>query len=189
MRRELVSAQPDDPATVSHLSFTAHTGSHIDAPVHFLVGGAGVESFVIASFVGPCFVADFRDVDGLITGDHLEDAGVPDDVPRVISLSQNSGWSQDTEFRSDYVAYALSAAEWCVSRGIVLLGNDYLSVEAFDSEDFGVHKKLLGAGVAILEGVDLAGVSPGVYELVALPVLIPGSDGAPVRAVLIDDRD
>lgn len=187
MQRERVSSQPDDPVTVSHLSFSAHTGSHIDAPVHFLVDGAGIESFDTESFVGPCFVADFRDVDDQITGDHLEEAGLPGDVPRLISLSQNSGWSQDTEFRTDYVSYAPSAAEWCVSRGIVLLGNDYLSVEAFDSDEFQVHKTLLGAGVAILEGVDLAGVSPGVYELVALPVLIPRSDGAPVRAVLIDD--
>ena len=187
MRRELVAAQPDDPATVSHLSFTAHTGTHVDAPIHFLTGGDGIEGYPPDSFVGPCFVADFRDVDDLITADHLEDAGVPSDVGRIISLTRNSGWSRDdTTFRPGYVAFAPSAAEWCVDRGIVLLGNDYLSVEAFESEDFRVHKTLLGAGIAILEGVDLAGVSPGVYELVALPVLIPGSDGAPVRAILIE---
>ena len=187
MERTLVARQPDDPATVSHLAFGAHSGTHIDAPVHFLGDGAGMESFPLESFIGPCFVADLRGVTDLVTGDDLEKAGVPDDVGRILALTQNSGWSKkDRTFRPDYVAFGVSAAKWCVDRGIQLLGNDYLSIEIYGSEDHEVHKTLLGAGVAILEGLDLEGVSPGSYELSALPINIPGSDGSPVRAVLTE---
>lgn len=187
MKRTLVAMQPNDPATVSHLALGAHSGTHVDAPVHFLTAGEGIETFSLESFVGPCFVADLRAVTSLITAADLESAGVPDDVERLLALTRNSGWSrQDEAFRPDYVAFDLSAAEWCVNRGVRLLGNDYLSVEAYDAGDHQVHKTLLGAGVAILEGLDLDGVSPGSYELSALPINIPGSDGSPVRAVLIE---
>lgn len=187
LKRTLVATQPDDDATVSHLAFGAHTGTHIDAPVHFLVEGSGIDAFPSEVFVGPCFVADLRHVPELITGDDLNEAGIPEECIRVLALTRNSGWSHgDTEFRSDYVAFSASAAAWCLDRGVRLLGNDYLSVEAFESDGFPVHVALLGAGVALLEGIDLEGVSPGSYELVALPILVPGSDGAPARAVLVE---
>jgi arylformamidase len=182
----LVATQPDDDATVSHLAFGAHSGTHIDAPVHFLADGAGIDAFPIEVFVGPCFVADLRHVTGLITEVDLDAAGTPDDCVRLLALTRNSGWSRhDTDFHPDYVAFAHSAAAWCLERGVRLLGNDYLSVEAFESDGFPVHKTLLAAGIALLEGIDLEGVAPGLYELIALPILIPGSDGAPARAVLI----
>ena len=186
MNRTLSASQQADDATVSHLAFGAHTGTHIDAPVHFLAGGGGINSMDIEAFVGPCVVADMRQVTGLITDEDLDAAGVPDDCERLLVLTRNSGWSRhDTDFRPDYVAFDHSAAVWCLDHGVRLLGNDYLSVEAYESEGFPVHKTLLTAGVALLEGTDLEGVTPGSYDLVALPILIPGSDGAPVRAVLI----
>lgn len=187
MSRELISQQPDDPATVSRLSFGAHLGSHVDAPVHFLPDGGGIETFSPDVFVGECFVPDLRHVAGAIRAEHLEGAGVPANTLRIVALTRNSGWSRtDTEFRRDFVAYDETAAGWCLDRGIRLLGNDYLSIEPFGSDGHPVHKSLLGAGVAILEGLDLFDVEPGRYDLVALPILVPGSDGAPVRAVLID---
>lgn len=187
MKRTLVSTQPTDDATVSHLSFSAHSGTHIDAPVHFLLDEGGVETFALEAFIGPCFVADLRHVAGVITGDDLEGADVPEGNARVLALTRNSGWSRhDTEFRPDYVGFERSAADWCLHRGLRLLGNDYLSVEAFDNDGFPVHKTLLAAGIALLEGIDLEDVAPGTYQLVALPILIPGSDGAPARAVLIE---
>jgi arylformamidase len=187
LSRTLVATQPADDATVSHLAFGAHTGTHIDAPVHFLAEGGGIDSFDTEAFVGSCFVADLRHVPELVTGDDLNDAGIPEECIRVLALTRNSGWSRgDTEFRSDYVAFSASAADWCLRREVRLLGNDYLSVEAYQNDGFPVHKTLLGAGVALLEGIDLEGVAPGPYELVALPILVPGSDGAPARAVLIE---
>lgn len=187
LRRTLVATQPADPANVSHLAMGAHTGTHIDAPVHFLPGGGGIDDLAPDTFVGPCHVADLRHLTDTIGAGDLDEASIPEEIVRILALTRNSGWSHaDTSFRRDYVAYDLSAAEWCVDRGIRLLGIDYLSIEAYESDDHPVHKALLGAGVAVLEGVDLFGVSPGAYHLVALPILIPGSDGAPVRAVLIE---
>ncbi len=187
MQRTLVATQPNDPATVSHLAFGAHSGTHLDAPVHFLSGGEGIETFPLESFIGPCFVADLRGVTDLVAGDDLESAGVPDDAERILALTRNSGWSHtDQTFRPDYVAFDLSAAQWCVDRSIRLLGSDYLSIETYDTEDHQVHKTLLAGGVTILEGLDLDGVAPGSYELSAFPIHIPGSDGSPVRAVLIE---
>lgn len=88
------------------------------------------------------------------------------------------------------MAYDTSAADWCVARSIELVGIDYLSVEPFrsdaDTRNYPVHKTLLGAGVVVLESLDLVGVAAGGYDLVALPLLIPDSDGAPTRAVLIE---
>jgi arylformamidase len=187
MTRTVVASQPNDPATVSHLAFGAHSGTHVDAPIHFLADGGGVETMEVGAFVGRCFVADLRHVTDSITGDDLEGASIPVDIVRILALTRNSGWSrEDRVFNPDYVAYDLSAARWCVEDRVRLLGNDYLSIEPFDTEGHLVHKMLLGAGVAVLEGVDLVDVPPGRYDLVALPVLVPGSDGAPVRAVLID---
>lgn len=187
MKRTLLTVQPDEPATVSHLAFSAHTGTHIDAPIHFITDGGGVETFDVGVFVGRCFVADLRHVGSAISGDDLEKADVPENTTRLLALTRNSGWSnRDTAFRSDFVAYDLSAASWCLNRRIRLLGSDYLSTESYEAEGHPVHKKLLGAGVALLEGLDLDGVDPGDYDLVALPILVPGSDGSPVRAVLID---
>jgi arylformamidase len=188
LRRRLVESQEDgDPATVSHLSFGAHTGTHIDAPVHFLAGGAGVESVPLEAVLGPACVADLTGVTGTIGAADLEAAGIPASTERLLARTRNSGWSRaDTAFREDYVAYDESAARWCLDRGVRLVGIDYLSIEPFDAPQRGypVHTLLLEAGVAVLEGVDLADVPPGVYELAALPLHIPGSDGAPVRAIL-----
>jgi arylformamidase len=189
LRREITARQPEDPATVSHLAMSAHAGTHVDAPIHFLPGAAGIDAYSPEVFVGPAYVCDLRAVESTITADDLARAGMPDDVDRIVGLTRNSGWSrEETAFREDYVAYDMTAAEWCLERGIRLVGIDYLSVEAFGADEKGhpVHRALLGAGIAILEGLDLAGIEPGTYDLAALPLLVPGSDGAPARAVLID---
>ncbi|MEX0658216.1 MAG: cyclase family protein [Egibacteraceae bacterium] len=188
LRRELVAEQPEDPATVSHLSLGAHTGTHVDAPVHFLPGGGGVETFPPDAFVGRCHVVDLRGVHERIGADDLSRADLPAGAERILARTRNSGWSRtDRAFREDYVAYDPSAAQWCLDRGVRLLGIDYVSIETFAAQHdgFPVHKALLGAGVAVLEGLDLDGVAAGAYDLAALPLLLPGSDGAPARAVLV----
>ncbi len=189
LRRTLVAEPPEAPATVSHLALGAHTGTHVDAPVHFLPEGGGVDALPADALVGPCHVADLRHVADRISGDDLAGVGLPAGIDRVLARTRNSGWSRtDRAFREDYVAFDPSAAAWCLDHGVRLLGIDYLSIEPFDAEDAGhpVHKALLGAGVVILEGVDLVDVEPGAYDLAALPLLVPGADGAPARALLID---
>jgi arylformamidase len=176
-----------DPSTLSVLRLGSHNGTHFDAPGHFLPGGAGIEALPLEACVGPAHVVDLTHVEGGITAEDLERAGLPADVERLLARTRNSGWSlADTGFREDFVGFGPSAADWCLERGIRLLANDYLSIEPFDAAErgFPVHHALLPAGVVILEGVDLDGVAAGRYELAALPVLILGGDGAPARAML-----
>jgi arylformamidase len=128
-------------------------------------------------------------VKGTIGADDLE-GSIPEGAHRILLKTRNSGWStSDTEFREDFVALDTSAADWCVARGVRLVGIDYLSIEPYGSGPKGhpVHHALLEAGVVIVEGLDLSGVEPGPYVVAALPLLVPGGEGAPARVVLLED--
>jgi arylformamidase len=188
-RRVVKDLAKGDSSTVSHLSLGAHTGTHIDAPVHFIDGGTGIDALALDALVGPALVAGLEELQGPITAGDLE-AAVPDGAERLLLKTRNSGWSaSDTSFRQDFVALDPSAAEWCVSHDVRLVGIDYLSIEPFGSGRQGhpVHRALLGAGVVIVEGLDLAATDPGRYVVAALPLAVPGSDGAPARVVLVED--
>jgi len=170
------------PANVSHLAFGLHTGTHVDAPRHFLEGAAGVESLALDALCGPARVVAIDDPVS-IQVDALERARL-DGVERVLFRTRNGALWEDGKFRTDFVFLAPEAAEWLVARGIRLVGIDYLSVERFDSTDYRTHHVLLRAGVVIVEGLDLRRVEPGDYELICLPLKVVGADGAPCRAVL-----
>jgi arylformamidase len=151
----------------------------------------GVEALPPDVLVGPAEVAGLEHLRGPITAGDLEASRLPNGLQRLLAKTANSGWStRDTVFREDFIAFDSSAAQWCVDRGVRLLGIDYLSIEPFGSGriDHPVHKILLGAGIAILEGLDLEGIDTGSYLLAALPLLIPGGDGAPARVVLSTKR-
>ena len=187
-RDVVASPELGDPMNLSAIRMGAHCGTHVDAPCHFIEGARGIESVPLSALVGPAFVAEVDDEATVVSAEIL-DRLVPRDVSRVLLETRNSGWSTSGEpFREDYVACDESVIEWILDRGVVLLGIDYLSVEPFDADDrdYPVHRALLGAGVAIVESVDLDGVPPGRYELAVLPLLIPGSDGAPARAILVE---
>jgi arylformamidase len=187
-RRLVKEFAKGDSSTVSHLSLGAHTGTHIDAPVHFIEGGGGIDALDPEALVGPAVVVGLDRVEGTIGGDDL-DASVPEGARRILVKTRNSGWSaSDTEFREDFVALDPSAAEWCVARGMRLVGIDYLSIEPFGSGRKGhpVHRALLEAGVVIVEGLDLVAVDPGPYVVAALPLAVPGGDGSPARVVLLE---
>jgi arylformamidase len=180
------SVDEGDRVTISTLRLGAHTGTHVDGPVHFLPRSPGTEAIDLEACVGPAFVADLRALGGAITAEHLDAAGVPDATTRLLAKTRNSGWSRDESFREDFCAYDGSAARWCVERGMRLVGIDYLSIEPFGSGDIGnpTHRTLLEAGVVVLEGIDLADAEPGEWDVIALPVLVPGGDGAPARVLL-----
>ncbi len=189
-RRLLTSLAAGDPMTVSSLQLGAHAGTHVDAPCHFLLDAAGIESVSLDALVGPAYVVEIAPDHSLITADVLEANRIPSDVARLLAKTRNSGWSKSADpFREDYVAFDESAADWCIEREVELVGIDYLSVEPFDAGDdqFPVHKKLLAAGTVIVESLDLAGVDRGPYESIVLPLLVPGSDGSPARAVLVNN--
>ncbi len=172
-----------DVATTSILGGFSHTGTHVDAPSHFVRGGATLDDVPLDAWIGPCRVvrhAEDRDVTAADL-DAWDLAG----VERVLICTPNTArWDDAPAFREDYLALDASAARWCVEHGLKLVGIDYLSIETFHGGDYPVHHTLLGAGVVILEGVRLEHVEPGDYELIALPLPIGDGDGTPVRAVL-----
>lgn len=172
-----------DLANVSRLDFGVHTGTHIDAPVHFLDGGGGVESLSPEALIGPAFVADATHLTADIDAAALRTVGIPSGVERLLLKTHNSRlWDLD-HFSDDFIGLTDDAAREVIARGIRLVGIDYLSI-APRHDPAPTHRALLEAGVVILEGLDLRRVSAGSYELVALPLLIPGSDGGPTRALL-----
>ena len=158
-------------ANISRLDFGVHTGTHVDAPLHFVDGAAGAEALPLDVLVGPCVV-----VDG------LEPAAVPAGAERVLFKTPNSLLWEREEFAEEFVKLDEEAARTLVGNGVRLVGIDYLSIG--DEE---AHHVLLEAGVVPVEGLDLRGVEPGEYRLVCAPLKLVGSDGAPARVLLLRD--
>jgi arylformamidase len=175
-----------DHATVSRLEMGAHTGTHVDAPAHFVRGGAGVGALDLGVLVGLALVAEVRDVD-VLTADVLAELAIPLGTERVLFRTRNSNlWIQDRrEFVEDFVAISEDGARWLIGRGIRLVGVDYLSVAPFGAS-VPTHEMLLRAGIVVVEGLNLSGIQPGMYQFVCLPLKIEGADGAPARAILMD---
>ncbi len=176
-----------DPVNASRVSCSVHTGSHVDAPLHHLSDGGGADTLPLASMIGPALVADFADADE-IGPRELDALTLPAGTVRLLCRTRNSLlWaSTDRGFRRDFVAITAAGATWLVDRGLRLVGVDYLSVERFDASPPDTHRRLLGAGVVILEGLDLREAKAGTYWLACLPWKLRGTDGAPARAVLIE---
>lgn len=175
-----------DNANVSHLAMSAHTGTHVDAPYHFIPQGARLDQVPLERFVGEALVVDILGVETVTAAD-LEAAVIPADTRRVLFKTDNSQiWAQgEDRFQEDFVALSPDAAQFLVDRGVLLVGTDYLSIAPF-KQSRPVHQILLGAQVAILEGVDLSRVPAGIYMLYCLPLKLVGVDGAPARAILIE---
>jgi arylformamidase len=166
---------------LSKLTFGVHTGTHVDAPNHFGVPGGGVDRLPLGAFMGPARVASLRSrTIGRAEMEALDlRAG-----ERVLFKTTNSARCWDTDdFVPDYVYLTSEGARVAAARRIQTIGIDYLSVGGGDDGPE-THRVLLEAGVCIIEGLDLRRVEPGEYELLALPMLIAGSDGAPTRVLL-----
>jgi arylformamidase len=176
-----------DAANVSLIDFGLHSGTHVDAPAHFIAGGAKVDSLPLESLIGEAEVVVVPDHIRVI-GEDFVTANCLQGSQRILFKTRNSAFWNSTEdgFREDYTCIAPAAARRLVELGIKLVGIDYLSVEQFKSEDFQTHHTLLSRGVVILEGLDLREVTSGVYELICLPLKIAGGsgDGAPARVIL-----
>jgi arylformamidase len=176
-----------DPYTLTRIDLGAHTGTHVDAPLHFIRGGAAIEQLDLGALIGPARVADMSRVEREVTGRDLEATNLPRGTERILLKTKNSELWEKPGFQEDFVALAADGARWLVDRHVRLVAIDYLSVEAYGSTAFAAHHILLDAGVIIVEGVILKGIAPGVYELVCLPLKIQGAEGAPARAVLIQE--
>jgi arylformamidase len=176
-----------DTANVSLMSFGLHSGTHVDAPSHFIAGGARVDSLPLESLLGEAEVIEVPDDIRIIDRGFVV-ANCPGRSQRILFKTRNSTfWNNLQEgFRQDYVYIDHDAARWLVETGIKLVGIDYLSVEQFKSNTFETHHAFLSNGVVILEGLDLRNVPSGIYELLCLPLKIAGGsgDGAPARVIL-----
>jgi arylformamidase len=172
-----------DVAAVSRLTLSTHAGTHVDPPAHFLPGGATVDILPLDVLVGPAVVVD------LSGGGPIDAARLAAAVPGDDSgdgggrrLLLRTGAADEVPTADG--ALTEDAARWLVERGVRLVGADTLSIEPA-TDTYPVHRILLDAGVVIVEGLDLFGVTPGRYQLACLPLRIAGGDGAPARAVLI----
>jgi arylformamidase len=168
---------------VSRLACGVHTGTHIDAPVHFIEGAAGIEATPLDALIGDACVVDATGITADIDAVTLSRLAIPADATRLLFKTPNSRlWERDA-FSPDFFGLAEDAARELVRRGVRLVGIDYLSI-APKADPAPTHIALLSAGVVIVEGLDLRAVTPGAYRLVCLPLLLEGSDGAPARALL-----
>lgn len=180
--RKWFSLDGGEAANVSVLSLGSHTGTHVDAPLHFRNGAPGVDRLPLDVLIGPARVY------ALALADHLDATSLRGlnlgAYPRVLFKTRNSAASREGRSSKDFVALTADGARLLVEVGVQLVGLDGPSADCFSSTDFPVHHTLLDAGVIILEGLDLSPVPPGDYELLCLPLMIRGGDGAPARVVL-----
>jgi arylformamidase len=174
-----------DIATDTTLRFSVHTGTHIDAPLHFLSDGKSVDQIPLEVLIGPVYVTEVPAQVEAITVNVLESLALPADVQRLLLKTRNSLlWrSGIQEFDPNFVALTAEAAQWVVDRGMAVVGIDYLSIQRF-ADGPATHQILLGAGVVVIEGLDLSQVEPGNYELFCLPLKLKGVEGAPARVIL-----
>ncbi len=172
-------------ANVSRISSSVHLGTHVDAPIHFLEGGSGVQDLPLRVLNGRAYVVNLPKA-RVIDAETLENANIPPRTKRVLFKTRNSKyWAQkERKFQEDFTAVDASGAAWLVQKNMHLVGIDYLSIAPF-GESREPHRILLGNEVVIVEGLDLSGVKQGRYMLHCLPLKLVGSDGAPARAILI----
>jgi arylformamidase len=173
-----------DSANVSYLECDIHVGTHVDAPLHFVKGGASIDEIPLDVLCGRALVVALSQRNA-IKADDLAALSIPEDTKRLLLKTPNSElWKAGRQdFDPGYVALSADGAKWIVERGIHLVGIDCLSVQPYGDKPE-THEILLGAGVPIIEGLNLADVIPGWYELICLPVKLIGTEGAPARVVL-----
>lgn len=183
---QIASITQGNDANVSHIRMGVHTGTHVDAPYHFINSGKTIEEMDIDLLTGRAYVLHVPDDIDLITREFIEKSNIPPRTKRVLFKTRNSQrWANgETSFDEQYVALNPEASALLIKRGVKLVGVDYLGVAPFN-DVVPTHQVLLGAGVVVVEGLDLSEVSQGRYTLYCLPMKIGGVDGAPARAILV----
>ena len=171
----------------SRIACSVHSGTHVDAPAHFIEKGATVEQLPLDVLIGPATVVELPEID-IITPDLLEAQRLPAETVRLLFKTKNSELLDDPchPFNPDFVALSSESAVWIANKGIHLVGIDYLSIQLAQDPEPLTHRILLEAGIIILEGLNLQEVNPGEYQVICLPLKLAGSEGAPARAILIE---
>jgi arylformamidase len=168
---------------LTQICMSAHTGTHVDAPLHVVADGLTIDQLPLDAMIGPARVIE-------ITSRHAVE---PEELrgqeistgERILFKTINSqrGWTS-SRFLEDYVGVSPAAAEFLAARGVQTVGIDYLSIGRYGPEGEATHRILLGAGIWVIEGLDLSPVAAGAYDLVCLPLKLVGAEGAPARAIL-----
>jgi arylformamidase len=169
-------------ANLSQLSTSVHIGTHVDAPLHYFPTEADVAALPLEKLCGPALVVHVTAPRDIEVAD-LEPAGIKSG-DRVLLRTANEALREKRAFDEGFFGLTGQAARWLADRGVVLVGIDYFSVDNYREETRPAHYALLGKGVVVIEGLDLAGVAPGRYELVALPLKMAGSEGSPARVII-----
>ena len=178
-----LSIERGDAANVSEIAMGAHTGTHMDGPIHFVREGRGLDEMPLEATIGRARVIEVGDPES-VKPEELDPHGLRRNE-RILFKTQNSArrWSTE-DFMEDFVYVSQEAARYLADRGIRTVGVDYLSVGGFRKDGEETHRALLEAGIWVIEGLDLSEVEAGEYELVCLPIKIERTDGAPARAIL-----
>lgn len=187
VRVETVASIMQDGLMLSRLELGSHSGTHIDAPCHFIEGAAAVDAIAPWRLLGPCRVLDAAAARGHVGRVHLE-PHAPRAGERILLKTRNGAMLRHGAFDAGYAALDRSGADYLAAIGVALVGIDALSIEAFEAPGHPVHKALLAKEIVILEGVDLSDVAPGIYDMVALPLRLEGRDGSPARVLLRPSR-
>lgn len=179
-RNWLTRIQNGSNIDLSTLTTTVHVGAHADAPSHYLAGAASIDQVPLHPYIGRCAVIDATGA-RLIDSSHCE-AALREAHVRLLFKTRKH--REGKEFETDFAAFSPAAVELMGKSGVILAGIDTNSVDPFDSKDLPAHKMFGRFDIRNLEGLDLLDVTPGEYELIALPLKLAGFDASPVRAVL-----
>lgn len=176
-----------DGCAVSWLSFSSHTGTHVDAPSHFLENATGIDKIDSKKLIGKCFVLDLSKLDHQeITAEDLEKFPI-EKGSRILFKTGNFKYLKQEVFPDQYVSLSVDGAKYLAEKEIYLVGIDFLGIEKENALGHPVHKILLTAGIVNLEGLDLSEVPAGKYNIICMPLKIVGCDGAPARVLLTAD--
>jgi arylformamidase len=178
-----MSIDSGDGCNLSRLSMGVHTGTHMDAPLHFIRGGKSIDTLPFEATVGSARVLEISDPQAVKVEELEPHAIQPGE--RILFKTSNStrAWKSDT-FVEDFVYISHEAAQYLAEKQVQTVGVDYLSVGGYRIDGPETHRALLGAGIWIIEGLNLSGVQAGSYELICLPLKMMGAEGAPARAIL-----
>lgn len=179
----VMNMEKGDPCNVSNIAFGAHTGTHMDAPLHFIKGGKPIDQMPLTATVGKARVIAIQDPESIKVAE-LEQYAIQAGE-RLLFKTRNSteAWQSNT-FVTDFVFIEPEAARYLAERQVQTVGVDYLSVGGFRRGGAATHNGLLGGGIWVIEGLNLAQVEPGDYELLCLPLRLQGAEGGPARAIL-----
>jgi arylformamidase len=177
-----LSGEHEEEPLVSVMSLCVHAGTHVDAPLHFLREGKGIDMMPVEAMVGPVRIMDITQSDVISLGD-LEGQDITQGERLLFKTRISCLWERDA-FAEDYVHLSPEGAFFLAQKGVIAIGIDYLSIAGFDDNSSEVHRILLEAGIWIIEGLNLSGIEPGNYDLLCLPLLIAGVEAAPARVMV-----